>query len=249
VEHHQTQLMLGIDGAELTFDGEAQTTSIQQNSLVVPNTERDLLLDLDDQPITEVAPGTIVLPVYYEGRDGLAVGDPVRITAPDGFVKEFTIAGFARDSIMNPAISSSKRLAVAPERPRGGPRTHREVEQLIEFWLHDPGTQSAAFQKAYLDADMPQGGQMVDSATFQLLTMIGDGIVAAVVILVSVLLLVVAALCLRFSFLTAVEQDYREIGVLKAIGVSPRDVRRIYLTKYTLLATVATALGLLGGGR
>jgi putative ABC transport system permease protein len=247
VEHHQTQLMLGIDGAELSFDGEAQTTSIQQNSLVVPNTERDLLLDLDDQPITDVAPGTIVLPVYYDGADGLAVGDLVRIAAPDGFVKEFTIAGFARDSIMNPAISSSKRLAVAPSDLEEVRAHTGQVEQLIEFWLQDPGAQSAAFQKAYLDADTPQAGQMVDSATFQLLTMIGDGIVAAVVILVSVLLLVVAALCLRFSFLTAVEQDYREIGVLKAIGVSPRDVRRIYLTKYTLLATVATALGLLGG--
>jgi putative ABC transport system permease protein len=247
VEHHQTQLMLGIDGAELSFDGAPQTTSIQQNSLVVPNTERDLLLDLDDQPITEVAPGTIVLPVYYDGADGLAVGDLVRIAAPDGFVKEFTIAGFARDSIMNPAISSSKRLAVAPSDLEEVRAHTGQVEQLIEFWLQDPGAQSAAFQKAYLDADTPQAGQMVDSATFQLLTMIGDGIVAAVVILVSVLLLIVAALCLRFSFLTAVEQDYREIGVLKAIGVSPRDVRRIYLTKYTLLAAVATALGLLGG--
>jgi putative ABC transport system permease protein len=68
---------------------------------------------------------------------------------------------------------------------------------------------------------MPQAGQLVDSATFQMLTMIGDGMVAAVVILVSLLLLVVGLLCLRFSFLTAAEQDYREIGVLKAIGVAP----------------------------
>jgi putative ABC transport system permease protein len=247
VAHHQTMLLLGIDGAELAFDGVLQTTSIQQNSLVVPNTERDLLLDLEDQPIREVAPGTIVLPVYYEGTDGLAVGDTVRITAPDGFVAELTIAGFARDSIMNPAISSSKRLAVAPEDLERIQEHTGQVEQLIAFWLDDPGTQSAAFQKAYLDAGMPQAGQMVDSATFKILTMIGDGLVAGVVILVSMLLLVVAALCLRFSFLTAAEQDYREIGVLKAIGVAPRDVRRIYLTKYTLLAAAATALGLLGG--
>jgi putative ABC transport system permease protein len=247
VEHHQTMLLLGIDGADLTFDGVPQTTSIQQNSLVVPNTERDLLLDLDDQAITTIEPGTIVLPVLYEGMDGLAVGDTVRISAADGFVAELTIAGFARDSIMNPAITSSKRLAVAASDLERIRAHTGEVEQLIEFWLHDPGTQSAAFQKAYLDAGLPQSGQMVDSATFQVLTMIGDGMVAAVVILVSLLLLVVAALCLRFSFLTAAEQDYREIGVLKAIGVAPRDVRRIYLTKYAMLATVATVLGLLGG--
>jgi putative ABC transport system permease protein len=247
VAHHQTMLMLGIDGADLSFDGVPQTASIQQNALVVPNAERDLLLDLDDQPITRVEPGTVVLPVIYEIEDGLEVGDAVRITAADGFVKELTIAGFARDAIMNPAVASSKRLAVAPSDLEEIRAHTGEVEHLLEFWLQDPGTQTAEFQKAYLDADLPSAGQLVDSATFQLLTMIGDGMVAAVVILVSVLLLVVGMLCLRFSFLTAVEQDRREIGVLKAIGVADRDVRRIYLVKYGLLACVATVLGLLGG--
>jgi putative ABC transport system permease protein len=247
VAQHQTMLMLGIDGANLFLAGEPQTTSIQQNSLVVPNTTRDLLLDLDDQPITAVAPGTIVLPVLYQVEQGLQVGDTVTITAADGFAKELTIAGFARDSIMNPAITSSKRLAVAPTDLEEVRAHTGEVEHLLSFWLHDPATQTATFEKAYLDSDMPSAGQLVDSATFQMLTMIGDGMVAAIVILVSLLLLVVALLCLRFSFLTAVEQDYREIGVLKAIGVAPRDVRRIYLTKYTLLAAIATSLGLVGG--
>jgi putative ABC transport system permease protein len=247
IEHHQTMSMLGIDGADLVFAGEPQTASIQQNSLVVPNAERDLLLDLDNQPITDVAPGTIVLPVIYEVEAALEVGDPVRITAADGFAREFTIAGFARDSIMNPAIASSKRLAVSPADLEEVHAHTGEVEHLVEFWLHDPGTQTAEFEKDYLDSDMPSAGQMVDSATFQILTMVGDGMVAAVVILVSVLLLVVALLCLRFSFHTAAEQDYREIGVLKAIGVAPRDVQKIYLTKYALLAAIASVLGLLGG--
>ncbi len=244
---HQTMLLLGIDGANLFFDGEVQTTNIQQNSLVVPNRDRDLLLDLDNQPILEVAPGEIVLPVIYEVTEGLEVGDVVTITAPDGFTTELTIAGFARDSIMNASITSSKRLAVAAS-DLEEVRAHTGVEeQLIEFWLDDPATQTAAISKDYQDAGLPQAGQMVDGAAFRMFTMIGDGMVAAVVILVSLLLLVVALLCLRFSFLTAVEQDYREIGVLKAIGVASRDVRRIYLTKYAVLAAIATVLGLLGG--
>jgi putative ABC transport system permease protein len=247
VVEHQAQLLLGIDGANLFFAGEPQTSSIQQNSLVVPNTERDLLLDLDNQPLTEVAPGTIVLPILYEVENGLEVGDTVTITAPDGFAVDLEVAGFARDSIMNPAITSSKRLAVAPADLEQVQAHTGSVEHLISFWLADPAASSAGFQKDYLDAGLPQAGQMVDSATFQMLTMIGDGMLAAVVTFVSLLLLVVGLLCLRFSFLTAVEQDYREIGVLKAIGVAPRDVRRIYLTKYAALAGVATVLGLVAG--
>lgn len=247
VAYHQSMLMLGIDGANLFFDGEPQTSSIQQNSLVVPNVERDLLLDLDGQPIREVEDGTIVLPVYHQLEAGLEVGDPVRITGPDGFVKELTIGGFARDSMMNPAIASSKRLAVSAADLEEVRANTGDDEYLLEFWLHEPATQTGGFQKAYLDSGLPKAGQMVDSATIGLLTMIGDGMVAAVVVLVSALLLAVGLLCLRFSFLTAVEQDYREIGVLKAIGVAARDIRRIYLAKYALLATLATVLGLLGG--
>ena len=66
IAHHQTMLLLGIDGTNLMFDGVPQTTNIQQNSLVVPITARDLLLDCDNRPITEVEVGGIVLPVIYE---------------------------------------------------------------------------------------------------------------------------------------------------------------------------------------
>lgn len=241
---HQGMAMLGIDGADLFFDGVVQTDNIQQNSLVVPNQRRDLLLDLENDPITAVAPGTIVLPVIYEVEAGLEVGDPVTISASDGFETELTIAGFARDSIMNPAVTSSKRLAVSPA-DFDEVQAHTGVlEYLFEFWLVEPATQSAAFQKAYQDAGMPAAGQMVDTATFRMFTMIGDGMVAAVIILVAVLLLVVAMLCLRFSFLTAAEDDHREIGVLTAIGVPSGGIRRIYVAKYASLAVVATLAGL-----
>ena len=150
VAHHQAMLMLGIDGAELFFNGVPQTTNIQQNALVVPNREGDLLLDLDNQPITEVAPGTMLLPVMYEVEAGMRVGDSVTISAADGFDKEFTVAGFARDSIMNPAIASSKRLAVSPADLEAVRAHTGNVEHLVEFWLHDPDTQTASFSKAYL---------------------------------------------------------------------------------------------------
>ncbi|MGK2854018.1 MAG: FtsX-like permease family protein, partial [Microbacteriaceae bacterium] len=247
VAHHQTMLLLGIDGANLFFDGEPQTDNIQQNSLVVPNPQRDLLLDLENQPIAEVAEGTIVPPVIYQVEDHLEVGDTVTIAAADGFTTELTVAGFSRDSIMNAAITSSKRLAVAPQDLQEVQAHTGEAEYLLEFWLDDPGADTAAFENAYLDSEMPRAGQMVDWATFQMFTMIGDGMVAAVVILVALLLLVIGLLCLRFSFVTAAEREYRELGVLKAIGVSPHGVKKIYLTKYVLMAAVASVLGLIGG--
>ena len=38
---HQVTPLLGIDGAQLFFDGTSQSSSVQQNSLMVPEGERD----------------------------------------------------------------------------------------------------------------------------------------------------------------------------------------------------------------
>lgn len=56
---------------------------------------------------------------------------------------------------MNPALTSSKRLAVASSDLEEVRAHTGEVEHLVEFWLHDPDARTAAFEKAYLDSDMP----------------------------------------------------------------------------------------------
>lgn len=243
----QTDLLLGIDGADLAFDGQSQSGNVQQNSLVVPNTQRDLLLDLEDRPLIAVEPGTVWLPVYYQIEDSLDPGSVVTVTGPDGFSHELTVAGFVRDSIMNTAIASSKRLAVSPTDLETIAAHTGTAEHLISFWLADPDTQIASFRKDYQDDGLPSVGPMVDLAAFGMFNMISEGLVAGVVIFASLLLMVVGLLCLRLSFLTAVQQDRREIGVLTAIGVSPRGIKRIYLYKYGALGAIACLLGLGGG--
>ncbi len=238
--------LLTLDGDGLALAGRSQTDSIQQNSLMVPQPERDLLLTLDGTPLTRVDRGEVWLPVYYAIEAGLAAGDPVTITAPDGFTAELVVAGFHRDPIMNTAIASSKRLAVnAADLDEIGRHTG-SVEYLVEFWLTDP-SEAGSFAAAYLEAGLPSLGPSVDRTTFRLLTMIGEGLDAGLVILASLLLLLIGLLCLRLSLLTAVQQDLREIGVLKAIGVPVRTVRRMQLTKYAGIGAAACVLGLAAG--
>lgn len=244
---HQVGLLHGVDGADLSFAGDNQAGSVQQNPFVVPNTERDLLLDTAGGPVTAVEPGTVWLPVYYQIEGGLQPGATVTVTGPEGFSHDLTVAGFFRDSIMNTAIASSKRLAVHPADLELIAAHTGTPEYLLSFWLSDPDAQTATFRTAYQDDGMPSVGPMVDRAAFRMFNLISEGIVAGVVILASLLLLLVGLLCLRLAFLTAVQQDRREIGVLAAIGVAPSGIRRIYLSRYGLLGALACVLGLLGG--
>ncbi|WP_371811558.1 FtsX-like permease family protein [Sporosarcina sp. Te-1] len=64
-----------------------------------------------------------------------------------------------------------------------------------------------------------------------------------VILLVSLLVVVIAFMCIRFTLLTKIEEDYREIGVMKAMGLRVSDIKRIYLSKYALIAGVGSTLG------
>jgi putative ABC transport system permease protein len=80
---------------------------------------------------------------------------------------------------------------------------------------------------------------------FRILNTLSDGLVAGVVILMSLLLIVIAILSLRFTLLATIEEDTREIGVMKAIGIARSDIRRIYLAKYVVMGAAAALLGYL----
>ena len=65
----------------------------------------------------------------------------------------------------------------------------------------------------------------------------------AVLLLISVLVIAIAFLCIRFTLMAKIEDDYREIGVMKAIGLRVSDIKRLYLAKYAAVAAVGSLLG------
>jgi putative ABC transport system permease protein len=242
VRAHQTVEMITVDGGSLHLGDRphSEDDTIMDISFVRPNTEFDLLLDGDNEPLAP-APGEIGVPVYFMDRNDLAPGD--RVTVDTGkYAAAFTIIGPVRDAQMNPAIVHSKRFVIHEE-DYGTLRQHvTETEYLIEFLLTDP-ERTEEFAAAYEAAGLPARGPAVDQNLFRMLNALTDGIVAAVVVILSVLLMVIAILCLRFTILASIEEDYREIGVMKAIGMHHRHIRRIYLAKYLALGAGAAAVG------
>ena len=72
-----------------------------------------------------------------------------------------------------------------------------------------------------------------------------DAAVAMVIILISILLIIISALCIRLTFLATIDEDLREIGVMKAIGISKKDIKKVYLNKYRVISVVAGLIGYL----
>lgn len=68
-------------------------------------------------------------------------------------------------------------------------------------------------------------------------------VTAAVLIIVGVCLIIISFLILRFTIVFTLQEDYKEIGIMKAIGIKNFMIKKIYLVKYFALITFAAAIG------
>jgi putative ABC transport system permease protein len=232
----QALSFLNIEGAEIIIGEDSLAGSVQDNGLTVQSERFDFLLGMDGE-IIYPADGEMYVPLYYMKNGQAAVGDSVLIHGV-----HFTVAGFLRDSIMNASTISSKRFLVS-EADFEQIREFGKLEYLIEFRLADPAAVSA-LEAAYLQAELPANGPpAITYSLFKMANAIDDGMMIAVLILISALVIIVSFLCIRFTLLAKIEEDYREIGVLKAIGLRTRSIKRLYLAKYGVLAGIACIMG------
>ena len=235
VAEFQVLEFINVDGARIVFEKSSLADSVQDNGFSVQSEKFDYLLDLDGNMI-RVSDGEIYVPICYMQDGSTKVGDTVEV-----FGREFIVGGFLRDSLMNSLLASSKRFLVSRNDFMGIGELGN-VEYLIEFRLKDISA-LGAFENAYTSAGLDANGPTLTYPLFKTMNAISDGLMIAVILLVSVLVVMIAFMCIRFTLLAKIEEDYREIGVMKAIGLRVSDIKKIYLAKYAAIAAVGSLLG------
>jgi len=237
VEAFQAAEFLNIEGMDIVNGEKSLSDSVQDNGVATQNKEFDFLLDLDNQIIWP-KDGEIYVPIYYMTEDFAEIGDTIAIHGVS-----FTVAGFVRDAQMNSALSSSKRFLIS-ENDYEQLREFGKLEYLIEFRVSDQVT-TAAFESLYTAAGLPANGPSGSYGLVKMMNGISDGIMIALLMLVSLLILLIAFLSLRFTLISKMEEDYKEIGVLKAIGLRVSAIKKLYIVKYSIIAATGCGLGFL----
>ncbi|OAH57787.1 MULTISPECIES: ABC transporter permease [Bacillaceae] len=240
----ETMVLLNFDGSNIHF-GQNQTMAgtIQDISFVVQNKKFDFILDLNNEKL-EVKEGEVAVPIYFMEQYDLKIGDTITVKS-GGYQKEFVISDYARDYEMNSSFTSSKRFVInQADYDEMLIKQTGELEYLIEFKLNENGD-SQAVQTAYIEAGLPANGPTIGGKIFLLFNAMSDAAVAMFIILISILLIIIASLCIRLTFLATIDEDLREIGVMKAIGISKKDIKKVYLNKYRVLSVVAGIIGYL----
>ncbi|MDE6926057.1 MAG: FtsX-like permease family protein [Acetatifactor sp.] len=84
----------------------------------------------------------------------------------------------------------------------------------------------------------------VDYATIKMVYVM-DTLIAAVILVVSICLILISMVILRFTIHFTLSEEFREIGVMKAIGIPDGKIRGLYIVKYLSISAAGAAAGLI----
>lgn len=176
----------------------------------------------------------------FAANAGLKVGDTVQLSTPTG-VKPYTVAGVAGD-YLNAKISTAY---ISQANMQSDFRKSEDV--FIQFNLA-PGADAAAVEarvKAIL-TDYPQFSLVSGRGYIEQNRQLFDAVFVMLFVLLGVLTMPSLIALLNTLAIGVIERT-REIGMLRAIGSTRRQVRRVVMVEALLLAALGTALGLLAG--
>ena len=202
VEEFQILNFLNIDGSKIIVGDKTLVESVQDNGFVTQSESFDYLLDKNSR-VVYPNEGEIYVPIYYVKNGMIKVGDKLSV----GEV-EFVVAGMIRDSQMNAAMASSKRFLINESDFKSLQKIGM-MEYLIEFRLNDTSL-VGSLEDAYINAELPANGPpAITHSIFMLVNAIDDGMMIALLVLISGLVIAVSLLCVRFTLYANIEEDYK----------------------------------------
>lgn len=172
---------------------------------------------------------------------GVDVGDKLTIEL-NGVRREFVLADKIKDALLGSQQVTFYRYIISKEdfeRFLSAENTERYYGgKLVYIYSSD------------MEKVLPQIKPIVENSA---LTMdralmkylyVFDMIVVGILLIVSMILIITAFAVLRFTISFTLSEEFREIGVMKAIGIGNFKIRGLYLVKYIGLSAIGAAIGL-----
>ncbi|XNN69218.1 FtsX-like permease family protein [Bacillus pumilus] len=240
VKAHQIVPMIPIEHANIKFGNESAKAGVMDHLFVKQNRYFDFLLNEQNEKLT-ISKGEVAVPIYFQQRYHLKIGETLLIGKGSNQFS-FRIKAFLRDAQMNPSLVSSKRFLLHHKDWDAMNQVFHKKEYLIEFLLHD-ANRADAFQAIYQSSQLPQQGPAVTLPLLRMLNALTDGMVIAILLLVCMLLIGIALLSLHLAMTASIEEDEREIGILKVLGIPLTRIKQLYVGKYAFLAGIGCIAG------
>ena len=195
----------------------------------------------DGSILEKVNQGELYITENKANAIGVEIGDKLTIEV-NGANREVIFTGKIKDALFGSNQITITRYIISVE----DYNALTSAENAEEFY----GGSLVYIHSFDIDTLVKQIKPLVDNSilTFDRASMeftyIFDMIVVGLLLVVSLILIAVAFVVLRFTITFTLSEEFREIGVMKAIGISNFKIRGLYLVKYLGLSVIGAVIGL-----
>ena len=243
IESFEKDELISFNSENLFYKGEKLKDMTNTGFLQSFEKKHVKLFDSENRELTSVEPGTVWVANKVLNMTGLKVGDTIEIRI-DEVSKEFRIAGVIKDAYLGGTGVTLARFLVSDsdfEAFNSNETIHNFYGGEF-FYINGSDTKAIeAAVSALTDANI----QSAEPKSILTVTFLMDMLIACILLVVSVVLILVAFVVLRFTISFTLKEEFREIGVMKAIGLPNVRIRGLYMVKYLMMALVGATIGFL----
>ena len=198
------------------------------------------LFDKDNNVITDIKKGHIYLSKKFMNKFDVKDGDKIYLKLGNKD-REYIVDGPLKDAVLGSEISGGYRFYM-----NGADAQEffdlADAESKTSQCVYIKSSDIEALSSETLDIEGNQGGYPKSVLT---LTRLVELMVAFIIVILSICLIIVSFVILKFSIGFTIQDDFREIGVMKAIGIRNFKIRTLYLVKYIAMSLLGAVIGLL----
>ncbi|MBR1423464.1 MAG: ABC transporter permease, partial [Ruminococcus sp.] len=237
---YRTEDVLYLASDSYQRDGEKLVDFTNASILQSVDSLKINIFNENNEKLTSVPEGKCYITSNIPERAELEIGDKFDIVIDDNKLT-FEYAGMAKDALLGSDFMTNPRFLIS--------------ESDYQKFSADAGKYSGNI--FYIDTDDTEAVEAATSNSVKTLfsgdramietSYVMNMIVAGIILVVSVGLILVSMVVLKFTIGFTIQEEFREIGVMKAIGLKNRSVRGLYLVKYVGIAIVGAVIGLFAG--
>ena len=195
--------------------------------------------DGSDNEITEVADSEIYVRQSVLDNSNAKIGDKVELTVA-GVTRTFTVKDTLKDAVLGSRMMGNARFLISENEYKAFEKAEPLEPYLLYLSFIDTND-IPALEKALNDCDALAFS--LDRSTLQF-TYIMEMVIAGILLVVSIALILIAVVILRFTISFTLSEEFRQIGIMKAIGIPDGKIRSLYLVKYLAISVLGATIGL-----
>ncbi len=220
-----------VGGKESDDDNMELINTVSENGLT--------FFDAENNKIEPLKQGHVRLSGKFAEKNNLKEGDQIEFRY-DGVTLPLTYDGILKDAALGSDWMGNTRFLISEEDYKTLLTSKELTSEYLGAIAYIKTDDVSAIAASVTDVNgiSFNGGRNVIKMTYLI-----NVIIALVILVLSVALIIVSFVVLRFAINLSVMEDFHEIGVMKAIGIRNGKIRGMYAIKYIAIAVIGAVCG------